>query len=219
MRKHLTYANVTATLALVLAVGGGAAYAANTVFSTDIVDGEVKTADLADNAVRTGNIANHQVTAPDLAAPGPWHAVRAGSATSDRCASGTVAFFCSFEFTPGEFYPWRNYGSGFATAAYYKDQLGIVHLKGLVANDVEFSGQTPQSQSLFRVPPAYRPASRRIFASVGSATADWQVGPGRVDVGPDGVVSLVSDCAPAADTCSSTGAYVTLDGIAFRPDE
>jgi hypothetical protein len=32
-------------------------------------------------------------------------------------------------------------------------------------------------------------------------------------------VSLVSDCAPAADTCSATGAYVTLDGIAFRPDE
>ena len=56
-------------------------------------------------------------------------------------------------------------------------------------------------------------------ASGGSATADWSVGPGRVDVGPDGLVSLVSDCAPAVDTCSATGAYVTLDGIAFRPDE
>ena len=30
MRKHLTYANVMATLAVVLVVGGGAAYAAKT---------------------------------------------------------------------------------------------------------------------------------------------------------------------------------------------
>ena len=50
---RLTYANVVATIALVIAVGGGAAYAANTVFSTDIVDGEVKTADIATNAVRS----------------------------------------------------------------------------------------------------------------------------------------------------------------------
>ena len=219
MRKHLTYANLMATVAVVLALGGGVAYAANTVFSTDIVDGEVKSADLANNSVRAAKIADGQVTASDLTAPEAWHAVRPGSPTSDVCAVGTVAHFCSFEFTPGEFFPWRNYGSGFATAAYYKDQLGIVHLKGLVANDVEFSGLSAQSRPILRIPPAYRPASRRVFASGGSATADWSVGPGRVDVGPDGLVSLVSDCAPAVDTCSATGAYVTLDGIAFRPDE
>ena len=40
--SHMTYANVISTLCLVLILGGGAAYAANTVFSTDIVDGEVK---------------------------------------------------------------------------------------------------------------------------------------------------------------------------------
>ena len=34
-----------------LVVGGGAAYAANTVFSTDIVNGEVKSVDLQDNGV------------------------------------------------------------------------------------------------------------------------------------------------------------------------
>lgn len=218
MRKHLTYANVMATVAIVLAVGGGAAYAANTVFSSDIVDGEVRSVDLANNSVRTAKIADGQVTAGDLAPPEAWHAVRAGSSSSDRCATGAVAVFCSYDFV-GDFFPWKNYGSGFATAAYYKDQLGIVHLKGLVANDVEFSGQTVQSVRIFRMPGAYRPDSRRTFASVGSATADWSVGPGRVDVGPDGLVSLVSDCAPAADLCSSTGAYVTLDGIGFRPDE
>jgi len=64
--RRLTYANVVATIALVIAVGGGAAYAANTVFSADIVDGEVKTADIATNAVRTGEIANNQIRTADV---------------------------------------------------------------------------------------------------------------------------------------------------------
>jgi len=43
------------------------AYAANTVFSTDIVDGEVKTADLANNAVKTGKISDGTITSADIA--------------------------------------------------------------------------------------------------------------------------------------------------------
>jgi hypothetical protein len=53
-------------LALLIALGTGSAYAANTVFSADIVDGEVKTADLANNAVRTTKIVNGQVANADL---------------------------------------------------------------------------------------------------------------------------------------------------------
>jgi hypothetical protein len=44
------------------------AYAANTVFSTDIVDGEVKTADLANNAVTAGKIKDAEVKAAEIAA-------------------------------------------------------------------------------------------------------------------------------------------------------
>ena len=66
IRSQLTYANVISTLCLVLILGGGAAYAANTVFSTDIVDGEVKTSDLASNAVGTGKIGNNQVFSNDV---------------------------------------------------------------------------------------------------------------------------------------------------------
>ena len=46
LRRSLTFANVCSFLALTIALGTGSAYAANTVFSTDIVDGEVKTADI-----------------------------------------------------------------------------------------------------------------------------------------------------------------------------
>ena len=59
IRSHLTFANIAAGLALVIALGTGTAYAANTVFSADIVDGEVKTPDIASNAVGTGKIGNN----------------------------------------------------------------------------------------------------------------------------------------------------------------
>ena len=53
-------------LALFLVLAGGTAYAANTVFSTDIVNGEVKTPDLASNAVGTGKVANNSLTGSDI---------------------------------------------------------------------------------------------------------------------------------------------------------
>ena len=43
------------------------AYAANTVFSTDIVDGEVKTADLANNAVTAAKVKDGEIKAAEIA--------------------------------------------------------------------------------------------------------------------------------------------------------
>lgn len=60
-RSHLTYANVASTLALVIAVAGGTAYAANTIFSTDIVNGEVKSVDLGNRAVTNAKLADGSV--------------------------------------------------------------------------------------------------------------------------------------------------------------
>ena len=64
--RGFTFANVCSFLALTIALGTGTAYAADTVFSTDIVDGEVKTDDLADNSVTTGKITNNQVYSGDV---------------------------------------------------------------------------------------------------------------------------------------------------------
>lgn len=55
--KKPSPAFVIACIALFVALGPTAAYAANTVFSTDIVDGQVQTADLADQGVTTQKIA------------------------------------------------------------------------------------------------------------------------------------------------------------------
>ena len=69
--------DVMAALSLFLVIAGGSAYAANTVFSTDIVDGQVKTPDLAgtavtnsklgNNSVGTGKVADNSLAAVDLA--------------------------------------------------------------------------------------------------------------------------------------------------------
>ena len=53
LRSRLTYANVMATLAFFIAVAGGTAYAANTIFSSDIVNGEVKSLTSATARYRT----------------------------------------------------------------------------------------------------------------------------------------------------------------------
>ena len=68
LRTRFTFANVCSFLALLIALGTGSAYAANTVFSTDIVDGEVKAADIANNAVRTGEIRDGTSLNADLGA-------------------------------------------------------------------------------------------------------------------------------------------------------
>jgi hypothetical protein len=60
IRSHLTYANVMATIAVFLVLSGGTAIAldgSNTVFSDDIVNGEVKNGDIGLNEVKANNVA------------------------------------------------------------------------------------------------------------------------------------------------------------------
>ncbi|MGH2975370.1 MAG: hypothetical protein ACRDLL_10970 [Solirubrobacterales bacterium] len=70
IRSKLTYANVMATLAVFLVLGGGTAAALhghNTVQSDDLGPGaQVKAADVASNAVNGANIADNSVTGNDV---------------------------------------------------------------------------------------------------------------------------------------------------------
>jgi hypothetical protein len=59
------YANVTATMALIVALGGSA-YAANTIRSSDIKNGQVKQVDLANNAVTSGKVRNGTLLSKDF---------------------------------------------------------------------------------------------------------------------------------------------------------
>src|SRR5262245_35792285 len=61
LRGRLTFANVVSLIALFVSLGGVGAYAANTIYSDDIVDGQVMRQDIANDAVNgaknpSGNI-------------------------------------------------------------------------------------------------------------------------------------------------------------------
>src|SRR3954451_12065637 len=66
IRSHLSYANVMATVAVFVAVGGGA-YAAsrapnNSVDSAAIINRQVKKPDLARNSVKSGRVGDGSLT-------------------------------------------------------------------------------------------------------------------------------------------------------------
>jgi hypothetical protein len=67
-RRLLTYSNVASTLALVVALGGGTAYAAARIGSADIIDDSIRSRDLRDSDVRGRDLAAASVTSPKLAA-------------------------------------------------------------------------------------------------------------------------------------------------------
>ena len=97
MRRHLTYANVISTFCLVMVVGGGAAYAANTISSSDIINGQVKsvdigtaavaTVDIAANAVDSSKIADNTVTGADVAN----NSIASADITNNSVAGADVA--------------------------------------------------------------------------------------------------------------------------------
>src|SRR3954468_12055937 len=66
LRAHLTYANVVATLALFLALGG-ASYAAIRVGSGSIVNNSVRTQDLRNNHIRGRDTRNRTIQGGALA--------------------------------------------------------------------------------------------------------------------------------------------------------
>ena len=68
LRHHLTYANVMVTVLAFVVFAGGAAYAANTIFSADIVDGEVRGVDIGDNQVGSEDVRNQGLVEGGLTA-------------------------------------------------------------------------------------------------------------------------------------------------------
>lgn len=67
LRPRFTYANVISTLALFLALSGGAAYAASKIHSGDIAPGAVKTSNLHKRAITSGKLAIGAVRSNQIA--------------------------------------------------------------------------------------------------------------------------------------------------------
>jgi hypothetical protein len=128
MRKHLTYANVVATLALIVAVAGGSAAIAisvkvkkNSVGTKQIKKGSITAGKLADGAVTNVKLADGSVTgskltgtriAKDQQAPNVQADI--GCATGEKMLSGGGASSGGAlrDSFPGGPDGWRAIGSG-----------------------------------------------------------------------------------------------------------
>ncbi len=79
------YANVTSTLALIVALGGTGAYAANTIGSKDIRNGQVKHADVGRDAITSSKVKDGSLRARDF----PQGALPSGAAGATGAAGRT----------------------------------------------------------------------------------------------------------------------------------
>jgi hypothetical protein len=87
IRARLTFANVVSALALFVALATGGAYAANTITSDDIVDGQVMRQDIAQSAVASGKIQDGTVSAQDLKS----NVITSSSIAPGQVGSGDLA--------------------------------------------------------------------------------------------------------------------------------
>jgi hypothetical protein len=207
MRPRLTYANATATLALIIAVGGASAFAAtqlakNSVGSKQIKKNAVTTAKIKKEAVTAAKIkkgtltgtqinastlgtvpnAQHATTADSLPPAEPWHQVN---------APGEPAFEGA----------WVNQGEG-QTVAFYKDQVGVVHLRGVAKAE----GVT--TKTIFTLPPGFRPAAGPLLPFAVACLPCAPGGTGTLLIAQDGPGTVE---APAGES-------VSLEGVSFRAE-
>jgi hypothetical protein len=190
LRGNLTYANVTATLALFLALGGAAVAAGH------LARNSVGTKQLKPNAVIGAKVKDQSLTGADVNAstlekvPSAHHADiadTAGTATSASHATqadnaNTLGGQAPSEFAPAAIEGWHEVGAPgeppfqnswenvggepnqnqgvFSTAAFRRDPDGLVHLKGVVKG-----GTVSGIGTIFILPPGYRPQQGGIFAA------------------------------------------------------
>jgi hypothetical protein len=217
MRPRLTYANVVATLALIIAVGGASAFAA-----TQLAKNSVGSKQLKRNAVTTAKVKNGAITGEKIdvatlpkvpSATRADHAVSAETATGAGTAinathattadSATVARGVAAPEpvrqvdTPGQ-PPFaagcENAGGIRYPAGFYKDDQEVVHLRGTVTSCA--------TNELFNLPAGYRPATGMYMEFNGGQVSVW--GPG-IGPGEDGLLTCL------ADPCN-------LNGITFRAE-
>ncbi|MFT3866294.1 MAG: hypothetical protein QM729_18695 [Solirubrobacterales bacterium] len=199
LREKLTYANVVATLALMIAVAGGGALAA--------------TRALPKNSVGTRQIRNHAVTRAKIkiaslgtvprataaahatSAESAAHATSADTARDAESLGGlSASSYARAELEsihvvgsagqPGFEDGCAGAGGDFGQVGFYKDGLGIVHLVGLASCP-------SAAATVFTLPPGFRPAVDNLMAVAMSETTSGEVG-----VLPDGEVQVFGGAGP-----------------------
>jgi hypothetical protein len=226
IRPRLTYANVTATIALLLALGGGGAYAAsklkkNSVTSAAIRNGQVKTKDLAKNAVVSSKIKDGQVGSADVK-DGGVGAVDVAPAEGFHLVGqpGEPAFSNGGE---GDCI-WSNFTGGggipadtFNPVGFFKDPYGVVHLVGIAQRQNGPGGDAAcgpdfNDHLVFQLPEGYRPVHVEFGALGTSGSAPTVIIGAATDKDIGGGTLL----PPGMVTIPGNDSAAILDGVTFR---
>jgi hypothetical protein len=229
IRSKLTYANVMATVAVFIALGGSA-YAAtqlkkNSVGTKQIKNQAVTAAKIKNGAitgaqVKSGSLTGTQINASTLgtvpAAQTATTAQTANSATTAGTASAlTPPEAINLVNAPNE--PSFEGGSrnlvspvvsGLPATGFYKDHDGIVHIEGAVQVGKEelFSNFVP----IFTLPPGFRPANGviQIFAGGGEGNGIIIAGAG---------ASFEGQSLKAGTVYGGKEKEALLGGVTYRP--
>ena len=215
MRLRLTYANVMATVAVFIALGG-TAYAfhlgKNSVGSKQLKKNAVVTAKIKKEAVTAAKVKKGTLTGTQINASTLGTVPTAQTAQTAQAANTLSPPEAWHEVgAPGE--PpfenkWHNFGQAYESVAFYKDHEDVVHLRGHAIGGDE--------STVLRLPPGFRPADeKQLFFQVGCgggvACAD---GTGQLQIdGPGG--AKINDSSAFAPPGAEE---LQLSGITFRAE-
>ena len=233
-------------LALLLVLSGGTAYAldgSNTVFTDDIVNGEVKTGDIgdleiADQSVKNADLATGASSSNTLADGGIQNVdvqnnTLTGAKVNDNSLTGDDVDENGLNLAaegwhevgaPGEtpfgnngFCRWKNLDTVHNSAAFLRDRQGIVYLKGLVvAEDVGVDTcdfSVTSDRRIFNLPPGYRPALREVEVALSSSAVARVNVDNDLSAQPSGPGAVMIDLPATEETAKN---WVSLDSITFR---
>ena len=192
-RPRLTYANVVSTLALVIALSTGGAYAAGLIQTRDIADEAVTTAKLRDGAATTAKIHDGAVKRAKIADNAVNGAkVGDGALTGADIANGSVS------------------GADLGQRASRPSAFALITSEGAVYEDAASSGITTDNISRVPIPdaePGEYYAGVYCLHDLAVAPATVSATPSFIGSGPAMIIAALgagSHCPPGTDVSIKT---------------
>lgn len=211
MRPKLTFANVVSCLALFIALGSGA-YAAshlgkNSVGAKQLKKNAVTTAKVKNEAITGAKVKKGTLTGAQINASTLGTVPTAQTAQTANGIAAPEGYHEVTEFLNG----WTNVklslGAFPETVAFYKDQEGVVHLRGEAISGAE-------GTIIFRLPPGDRPSSTRFVREpVACFGAGCPKGIGAITIAGSNF-KISADEGGVFAPGEATGVF--LDGVTFR---
>ncbi len=205
IRKRLSYANVVATLALFLAIGG-VGYAASRLPKNSVGTKQIKRGAVTGAKVKKQTLTGNNI---NLAKLGTVPSATTASALTALEAVHVVGAAGQPGFLDGTITRPPEEGVTFPPVGFYKDHEGIVHLQGLATVG---NGESPIDGLLFTLPPEYRPAPgvSLTFPNVEDEET--------ISVLGSNVSAAGKDLSGDVYATAGKGTIASLNGITFRAE-